>query len=240
LVRIARRLADYVAVSIFVNPTQFGPKEDLARYPRALRRDRDLLSRAGAQLLFYPSVRTIYPSGYRTFVEVEDLSKVLCGRSRPGHFRGVATVVLKLLNIVKPDLAVFGRKDFQQSVIIRRMARDLNVDVRIVIGPTVREKSGLAMSSRNKYLTPIERRNAAVINQALRRARAGFRKGEIRDSKVLIRTIRKMVTDRGGRIDYIAVTDPERLAPVRKAERGDLIALAAFFGQTRLIDNITL
>jgi pantoate--beta-alanine ligase len=240
LVRIARRRADFAAVSIFVNPAQFGPREDLARYPRNLRRDRDLLIRAGCDLLFYPSVRAIYPEGYRTYVEVEELGKVLCGRSRPGHFRGVATVVLKLLNIVKPDLAVFGRKDFQQAVVIRRMVRDLNVDVRIFTGPTVREKSGLAMSSRNKYLTPVERRNAAVIYRALRRVRTGFRKGESRDPKTLTRTIRDMVAEKGGRIDYVAITDPERLTPVKKAKRGDLVALAAFFGKTRLIDNIIL
>jgi pantoate--beta-alanine ligase len=240
LVRIARRAADYVAVSIFVNPTQFGPREDLTRYPRDLRRDRALLAKTGAQLLFYPSARALYPEGYRTYVEVTELSGVLCGSSRPGHFRGVATIVLKLFDIIKPDLAVFGRKDFQQSVIIRRMVRDLDLDVRIIIGPTIREKSGLAMSSRNDYLTPARRRDAAVIYQALRLARNGFRKGETRDPKAMTRMMKKMIGGRGGRVDYVAVVDPDRLAPVAKAARGDLIAVAAFFGKTRLIDNISL
>jgi len=240
LIRIARRRADYVAVSIFVNPAQFGPREDLARYPRNEQRDRSLLTKAGVDLLFYPTVRTIYPPGYRTYVEVTGLSKVLCGLSRPGHFRGVATVVLKLFDIIKPDLAVFGRKDFQQSVIIRRMVRDLDVDVRIIIGPTIREKSGLAMSSRNDYLAPGQRRDAAVIYRTLRRARTTFRERETADPKVLTGMIKKMIGHRGGRVDYIAVVNPDDLAPVKKAARGDLIALAVFFGKTRLIDNITL
>ena len=240
LVRIARHYADYVVVSIFVNPTQFGPREDLARYPRNMHRDRALLTKAGTDLLFYPTLRAIYPKGYRTYVEVTGLSGVLCGSSRSGHFRGVATIVLKLFNIIKPDLAVFGRKDFQQSVIIRRMVWDLDVAVRIMTGPTVREKSGLAMSSRNDYLTPVLRRDAAIIYQALRCARTGFRKGETADPSALTGMIKKMIGNRGGRVDYVSVVDPDRLAPVKKAKRGDLIAVAAFFGKTRLIDNITL
>jgi len=240
LVRIARRRADYVVVSIFINPTQFGPREDLVRYPRNMRQDRALLTKAGVDILFYPSVRALYPEGYRTYVEVTGLSRVLCGSSRPGHFRGVATIVLKLFNIIKPDLAVFGRKDFQQSVIIRRMVRDLDVAVRIITGPTVREKSGLAMSSRNDYLTAVLRRDAAIIYQALLRVRTRFRKGETADPKSLTGMIKKMIGNRGGRVDYVSVVDPDRLASVKKAKRGDLIAVAAVFGKTRLIDNIIL
>jgi pantoate--beta-alanine ligase len=240
LVRLARKHADYIVVSSFVNPAQFGPKEDLARYPRDPARDRLLLARAGADLLFRPPDREMYPKGYRTFVDVSGLSGVLCGLSRPGHFRGVATVVLKLFNIVRPDVAVFGRKDFQQTVVIKSMARDLNTGVRIVTGPTVRGKSGLAMSSRNDYLTPRERRDAAVLYQALRQARAEFRKGATADPKVLIGKMKKRIAGRGGRIDYIAVVNPDDLTPVVKARRGDLIALAVFFGKTRLIDNIII
>jgi pantoate--beta-alanine ligase len=240
LVRLAHKHADYVVVSIFVNPAQFGPKEDLTRYPRDPARDRRFLKRAGADLLFRPTVQEMYPRGYRTFVDVADLSGVLCGLSRPGHFRGVATVVLKLFNIVRPDVAVFGRKDFQQTVVIKRMARDLNIGVQIVTGPTVREKSGLAMSSRNDYLTPRQRRDAAVLYQTLRQARVEIRKGATSDPKVLIGKMKKRIAGRGGRVDYVAVVNPDELTPVVKARRGDLVALAVFFGKTRLIDNIVI
>lgn len=240
LVRLARRRADHVVASIFVNPAQFGPREDLARYPRDLARDLRLLRQAGCDLVFFPSVRAMYPAGYRTYVNVTGFDSVLCGASRPGHFRGVATVVLKLFNIVRPDIAVFGRKDFQQTVVIRRMAADLDLDLRVVVGPTVREKSGLAMSSRNKYLSAGDRRRAAVLYRTLRWASAAVRAGKLRDPKALIARMKKMIRRSGGRIDYAEVVEPTDLAPARRLRRGQVAALAVFFGKTRLIDNITL
>lgn len=240
LIRLAQRQAGFLVVSIFVNPTQFGPREDLDRYPRDLKRDLQLLKTAGVDLVFVPSVRTMYPNGYRTYVDVTGLSSTLCGASRPGHFRGVATVVLKLFNIVQPDIAVFGRKDFQQAVIIRRMAKDLNLDLKIIIGPTIREADGLAMSSRNKYLTSSQRHQAVVLSQALRWARATVRSGRIRDPRPLIAAMKRMIQRRGGRVDYAAVVDPDELMPVRRLQPGQIALAAVFFGQTRLIDNITL
>lgn len=240
LIRLARRSSKFVVVSIFVNPTQFGPAEDLDRYPRNLARDLRLLKTAGCDLVFCPSVRTMYPVGYRTMVEVKGLSEVLCGASRPGHFRGVATVVLKLFNIIKPDVAVFGRKDYQQAVIIRRMVKDFNLDLAIITGPTVREADGLAMSSRNKYLSPDQRLRAVVLSQSLRWARAAVRSGRIRDPRSLIAAMKRMIRRRGGRVDYVAVVDPVELMPVRRLQTGQVALVAVFFGQTRLIDNITL
>ena len=240
LVRLARRHAKFVVVSIFVNPTQFGPAEDLVRYPRDLARDLRLLEAAGCDLVFFPSVRTMYPDGYRTYADVTGFDAVLCGASRPGHFRGVATVVLKLFNIVKPDIAVFGRKDFQQTMVIRRMAADLDLDPKIVIAPTVRDKSGLAKSSRNKYLNDRERGQAAVLYRSLRRARQAVRTGRLRDPKTLVAEMERMIRESGGRIDYVAVVSPVDLQPVKRLRRGQIALVAVFFGKTRLIDNITL
>ncbi len=240
LIRIAHKHSDYVVCSIFVNPTQFGPNEDFNRYPRDLKRDENLLKKERVDLLFYPSVKEMYPDGYKTYVEVEELSSVLCGKSRPGHFRGVATVVLKLFNIVQPDIAVFGEKDYQQAIIIKQMVKDLNLDVRVITGPIVRESDGLAMSSRNTYLSPEERINATIIYKALTWAKDSFYKENIKSPEYLITQIRKMIEERGGNVDYISIVDKNDLTPVRFLKKGDRILLAVFFGKTRLIDNIAI
>jgi pantoate--beta-alanine ligase len=238
LVRRAKRLSDTVVVSIFVNPTQFGPGEDFGRYPRDFRRDKTLLARAGADIIFYPRVRDMYPPGHATFVEVERLTNGLCGASRPGHFRGVVTVVAKLFNIVMPHVAVFGAKDAQQAFIIRRMVRDLAFDVRVVVAPTVREKDGLAMSSRNTYLTPKQRAEAPVLHRALLLARRMVKAGERSAARVKAAARRLIERESHGRIDYVEITDTEELKPVRTIKAEVLVALAVFFGRTRLIDNI--
>lgn len=239
LVRLARRKCDFLVVSIFVNPIQFGPKEDFRQYPRDLKKDLSMLRREGVDLVFNPSVREVYAPGHRTHVEVADWSRLLCGASRPIHFRGVTTVVLKLFNIIEPDIAVFGRKDFQQAVIIKRMVEDLNLDVSVITGPIVREKDGLAMSSRNIYLRPVQRQNAVILNGSLKWARSAFKKG-IRDVKDVRKRMAQMIRKKGGKIDYIAAVDKNTLEPVKKLKRGTLIALAVFFGRTRLIDNTIL
>ncbi len=237
LVRLAKKKSKFVVVSIFVNPTQFAPHEDLKKYPRDLKRDLNKLKAEGVDLVFYPSVKTMYPAGYKTYVTVRELSKVLCGISRPTHFEGVATVVLKLFNIVQPDIAVFGRKDYQQLVIIKRMVKDLNLGTKIIAGRIVREKDGLAMSSRNTYLSQKDRKNAAILYQALQWARKAFR-DRISDPQKITKRMRRMIQGRGGRIDYIEVIDKDSLEPVRKLRKGDVIVLAVYFGETRLIDNI--
>jgi pantoate--beta-alanine ligase len=239
LVRIARKKCDFLIVSIFVNPTQFGPKEDFRRYPRDLRRDLRLLKMEGVDLVFYPSVREMYPAGYRTYVEVHEWSRLLCGASRPTHFRGVTTVVLKLFNILAPDIAVFGRKDYQQAVIIGKMVKDLNLRIRVITGPIVREKDGLAMSSRNKYLNARERKNALVLGESLKWVRQAYKRG-LRDPQAGILRMNRMIKGKGGRIDYIEMVDKNTLEPVRKLKKGTLVALAVFFGKTRLIDNTIL
>lgn len=239
LVRLARKKCDLLVVSIFVNPTQFGPKEDLRRYPRDLKRDLRLLGKESVDLVFYPSVREMYPDGYRTYVEVTEWSKRLCGASRPIHFRGVTTVVLKLFNILEPDVAVFGGKDFQQALIIKKMVRDLDLNVRIMVGKTIRERDGLAMSSRNIFLDERERKNATILHESLRWVRHAYKNG-VRDSRILISNMRKMIMQKGGKIDYIETVDTNTLEPVKNLKKGNLIALAVFFGRTRLIDNTIL
>jgi len=240
LLKIAKENSDFVVCSIFVNPIQFGPHEDFNRYPRDLKRDETLLKKEKIDLLFYPSIKEMYPEGYKTYVEVTDLSSVLCGRSRPGHFRGVATVVLKLFNIVQPDIAVFGEKDYQQAVIIERMVKDLNLDIKIIRGPIVREADGLAMSSRNVYLSPIERQNATILYKALQWARDAYYKENIHSPGYITQRMQQMIEEKGGQIDYIAVVDEKDLTPVRFLKKGNLILLAVFFGNTRLIDNIVI
>jgi pantoate--beta-alanine ligase len=240
LVAMARRQTDFVVVSIFVNPTQFGPHEDFERYPRSLEQDVAQCAGAGADLVFAPAPAVMYPPGYRTFVEVTGLQDVLCGPSRPGHFRGVATVVLKLLNQVQPDRAYFGQKDAQQARIIRQLVRDLDVPVEVVIGPTVREADGLALSSRNQYLDADQRRHATVLYRALEEARARVAAGE-RDATVL----RQLLHDRiaatpGAVLDYAEVVDADTLAPLDHLRGPTLLALAVKFGDTRLIDNLTI
>lgn len=239
LVRLARRKSGFLVVSIFVNPAQFGLKEDLKEYPRDLKRDLRLLKKERVDLVFCPSVAQMYPGGYQTYVEVSRWSRILCGASRPVHFRGVATVVLKLINIVEPDIAVFGRKDFQQAVIIERMVKDLNLDVKILTGPIVREKDGLAMSSRNTYLSADQRKNAAILFRSLKWLKQEYGNG-LRDPKTAESRMAAMITVKDGRIDYIAFADKNTLEPVKELRRGTLAALAVFFGKTRLIDNILL
>jgi len=241
LIRRARRVAGKggsVVVSIFVNPTQFGPKEDLSRYPRPFAKDRWLCASLGVDAIFHPSAREMYREDFSTWVNEERVSRGLCGASRPGHFRGVCTVVLKLFTVVQPDAAIFGLKDFQQCGVIARMVRDLDVPVRLVFAPTVRERDGLALSSRNAYLSPEERAEAPSLRRALLAARAAFLKGE-RSAAKLTRIVRRRISDTA-QVDYVDVVDAVSLEPVRAAKTGDTIALAAFFGRTRLIDNIQL
>lgn len=240
LVRRARAENDRVAVSIFVNPTQFGPHEDYARYPRDLERDLRLLEPLGVDLVFIPSVEEMYPPGFQTWVIVEEVSRPLEGASRPGHFRGVATVVAKLFNILQPDRAYFGQKDAQQTVVIRRMVQDLNIPVEIVICPTVREPDGLAMSSRNSYLNPEERRAATVLFRALQAAKARYEAGE-RDAERLREAMREVIrAEPLARIDYVSVAHPETLQELERVEGPALLSLAVYIGTTRLIDNLML
>ncbi len=240
LVRRARREADAVVISIFVNPLQFGPREDLSTYPRDIRRDRDLARSEGCDVLFVPTVRQMYPDGFSTRVSVERLDAILCGASRPGHFTGVCTVVLKLVNTVEPDAVVLGQKDAQQAVILKRMLRDLNVDVRVIVGPTLRERDGLALSSRNRYLSPRDRENALAISRSLFAARELIRDGE-RDADRISRKIRTTLSCSGiSRIDYVAVVDARELVPLSTLRGDVLIAVAVRVGKARLIDNIRL
>jgi pantoate--beta-alanine ligase len=238
LVRAARRRSDSVVVSVFVNPIQFGPSEDFRRYPRNFQRDRRLLAQVGTDVIFRPSVTDMYPPGFLTHVDVGRLASQLCGRSRPGHFEGVTTVVAKLLNVVRPDVAVFGQKDAQQALVIQRMVRDLDYATRIVIVPTVREPDGLAMSSRNAYLTPAQRAEAPVLHRSLVRAREIVRGGERSAARIKAAMRRMIARESGGRVDYVEVVDTSDLAPVRAIRGEVLVALAVFFGRTRLIDNL--
>ena len=242
LIKAARNETGYVVVSIFVNPTQFGPNEDLNRYPRPLERDLELCDKAGVDLVFHPQPAVLYPPDYRTFVEVTGLQDVMCGASRPGHFRGVATVVLKLFNLVQPDRAYFGQKDAQQARLIEQMVRDLNVPVEIRVCPIVREADGLALSSRNGYLEAEERRRATVLYCALSEARRRIEAGE-RDAAA----VRQMMAERiasvpGAVLDYAAVVDADSLQALSRIDvgRSVMLALAVRFGGTRLIDNLLI
>jgi pantoate--beta-alanine ligase len=229
-----------VAVSIFVNPTQFGPHEDFSRYPRTFAADRKMCRRAGVDLIFHPTPAEMYPEGFSTYVGENTVSSLLCGASRPGHFRGVCTVVLKLFQIIQPQIAIFGLKDYQQCAVIRRMVRDLNLPIRIVTAETVREPDGLALSSRNQYLTAEERSQAPGLRAALLAAREARRAGES-DAAVLRRVVVGRIRKASlARIDYVEIVDGRTLQPVRAATAQSVIALAVFFGQTRLIDNIRL
>lgn len=239
LVRAAREQCDVVAASVFVNPKQFGPNEDFAKYPRDLERDSKLLAAEGVALLFAPSVEEMYPAGAATAVYVEGLSEKLCGRSRPGHFRGVTIVVAKLFNIVEPNAAFFGQKDAAQLAIIRRMVRDLNFSVEIVGCPIVREPDGLAMSSRNSYLSPAERKQALALSRALQEIAGKFAAGERSASPLIAAGKTVLAQEPAIRLDYLEIVDPETLEPVEDA-RGTLVAIAAFVGATRLIDNTVL
>jgi len=240
LVETARRESSPVVVSIFVNPKQFAPNEDFAKYPRAFDADRELLEHAGVDVLFAPAVEEMYPAGFRTVVNVEGLSDGLEGRMRPGHFRGVATVVLRLLEIVSPRFAYFGRKDAQQARIIRQMASDLALDTEIVACPIVREPDGLAMSSRNAYLSPSERRAATVLFRALSRAKEMIGEGE-RDAARLIDAMRRVLAAEPLAFpDYVEIVDAESLEPVTHLRKDSLALLAVRIGTTRLIDNMLI
>ena len=240
LVERARHESDHVAASVFVNPTQFGPQEDLSRYPRDLERDRSLLDDAGVDLLFAPSAAEMYPVGFSTAVDVAGPAARLEGERRPGHFRGVATIVLKLFQVVEPDRAYFGQKDAQQLAVVRRMVRDLDLRPAIVACPTIRELDGLAMSSRNLYLGPEDRRAAPVLHRALQRAAALWREGE-RTGAVLRQAVTDVVSaEPRARLDYASLVDPDTFAEVEGRAESCLAALAVFFGSTRLIDNALL
>ena len=237
LVRDAKIRGERVVVSIFVNPMQFGPSEDFAKYPRDLQRDRALLESLGADVLFHPTVAEIYPDGYQTHIEVENLSLPLCGAVRPGHFRGVATVVAKLFNIVQPHVAVFGEKDFQQLQVVRRLVRDLSMDVEIVGHPIVREADGLAMSSRNAYLTPEERRAAVCLSRALCKAEKLARRGET-CAKPLLRVVAaELAREPLAQVEYAKLCDADSLQEIDRVQGTAVLALAVRFGRARLIDN---
>jgi pantoate--beta-alanine ligase len=240
LVRAARAQSDIIAASIFVNPLQFGLNEDLSKYPRTFERDCELLEKEGVAFLFAPSVAEMYPERPITYVNVEGLSDKLCGRSRPGHFRGVSTVVAKLFNIIEPDLAFFGQKDAAQLAIIRRMVRDLNIPVEIVAGVIVRELDGLAMSSRNAYLDDQQRKSALVLYRSLQHVKTIFEQGE-RTSTRIIAAGKQILSDEPAlKLDYLEVVDPDTLDSLEAIRGKALVAVAGFLGNTRLIDNILL
>jgi pantoate--beta-alanine ligase len=240
LVRAAKSQCAVVAVSIFVNPTQFGPNEDFTRYPRSFAHDCQLLEKEGVDLLFGPPVEEMYPAGAVTWVTVEGLSDRLCGRSRPGHFRGVTTVVAKLFHIIAPDAAFFGQKDAAQVAIIRRMVRDLNFPVEIVACPIVREADGLAMSSRNSFLEPEQRKAALVLYRSLSEIRKRFASGERETQELIAAGKQAFAQEPSVRLDYLEIVDPETLGPLPNITSPALVAVAAFVGTTRLIDNIVL
>ncbi|MBI5043628.1 MAG: pantoate--beta-alanine ligase [Nitrospirae bacterium] len=234
LMRFAKKVTDVVVVSIFVNPTQFGPKEDFNAYPRDMEGDKRKCLEAGVDILFIPPASEIYPENYITYVNVEKITDVMCGASRPGHFRGVATIVAKLFNIVKPDKAFFGQKDYQQTVIIKRMAADLNMDIDIEVLPTVRESDGPAMSSRNFYLNEEERKAAACLYRSLTKAEEMIKSGE-RGSAKIIGSMQKIIeAEKLAKIDYITIADAETLEEAKTIDRKVVIALAVWIGKTRL------
>jgi len=240
LMRLAAQKADVVVISLFVNPTQFGPGEDFEEYPRDFNRDKNLAEENGVDIIFHPDQKEMYPEGFLTSVEVDKISRVLCGISRPHHFQGVTTVCAKLFHIVKPHFAVFGQKDFQQSVIIKRMVEDMNFDLDIITAPIIREADGLAMSSRNTYLSKAEREDALSLNRALFQAREMIQKGE-RSTEKLNNFIKKEISEKKHtRIDYISIVHPETLQPLDLIKDKVLLALAVFVGKTRLIDNVLI
>lgn len=236
----ARRRAKTVVVSIFVNPTQFGVNEDLDSYPRDLERDKKVAAAAGVDVIFAPKAADMYPEGYQSYLNVEELTTHLCGASRPGHFRGVTTVVAKLFNIVMPTLAVFGKKDFQQLAVIRRMVKDFNFDVEIVGMPIVREGDGLALSSRNARLTPEQRQEALCLSRAIAAARDAFGKGERNVAALKEKALAVIGAEKGAEVDYLEFRDQDTLLPQEQANERTLLALAVRVGSVRLIDNCVL
>jgi pantoate--beta-alanine ligase len=240
LVQAARQQCDIVVASIFVNPKQFGPNEDLSRYPRTLEQDCQMLAAEGVDVVFTPTAEAMYPPGASTFVDVEGVSDRLDGVSRPGHFRGVATVVAKLFHIVQPDFSFFGQKDAAQVAVLRKMVRELDFPLEIIVRPTVREPDGLAISSRNRYLSAEERRQALALSRALHAAEMLTTRGEHRTA-ALLQTVRETLQQEPAiRVDYLAVVDPDTLLPIDDLRAGGLVAVAAYVGNTRLIDNVLL
>ena len=240
LMHKARNLADHLIISIFVNPTQFGVGEDLDKYPRDLERDKKLAAHARVECIFHPTPEQMYPKGYATYIDVEGITTGLCGASRPTHFRGVSTVCAKLFNIIEPDVAVFGEKDFQQLCVIKRMVEDLNMNVQIVPHATVREDDGLAMSSRNTYLSPQDRQNATVLYKSLLHARGLCQEGELNAQAVREAAVAMIESTPGAVIDSIEIVNPHTLQPLDTIIPGAVMALAVKFGRTRLIDNMVI
>ena len=240
LMEEAKKLGDIVVVSIFVNPTQFAPNEDLEKYPRDFKGDEEKCKNVGVDIIFYPTPENMYPDMYQTYIDVLNVTKNLCGASRPLHFRGVTTVVAKLFNIVLPDFAFFGEKDFQQLVVIKRMVEDLNFPVKVIGCPIVREEDGLAMSSRNKYLNAEERKSALCLSKAVKKVEEFFKKGENKSSELLAEAARIIKAEPYTSIDYLKIVDMESMEDVELVERNSLFALAVKVGETRLIDNIKL
>jgi len=241
LIEKARKENDIVVVSIFVNPTQFGPNEDYERYPRPFKEDVKKCSECKVDFIFYPSVKDMYPEGFLTYVEVTRLSNILCGAFRPGHFRGVTTVVLKLFNIIQPDIAYFGLKDYQQYIIIKKMAKDLNMDIKIKGLPIIRDKDGLALSSRNQYLSADERKDALLLYKSLMEAKKMILSGEVNSSKIKKRIYKILLSGkyiRKKNIDYVAIIHPESLEKLDIIDKQCVIALAVRIGKARLIDNM--
>lgn len=240
LIRAARQQCDAVIATIFVNPAQFGPNEDFSKYPRTLEADCDLLRAENVELLFTPAVEEMYPLGATTVIEVEHISDRLDGQSRPGHFRGVATIVAKLFNIVAPDKAFFGQKDAAQVAILRRMVRDLNFNLEIVVCPTVREPDGLAMSSRNRYLSPEDRHRALILSRALRHIENRVAEGVLESAALIDTGLAVLAEQPDARLDYLRIVDPDTLEDLRDVSKGALAAIAAWIGPARLIDNILI
>ncbi|MBU1148357.1 MAG: pantoate--beta-alanine ligase [Candidatus Omnitrophica bacterium] len=240
LIRRAKKDTDRVVVSIFVNPMQFGPKEDFKKYPRDLNCDLMLCRKEDVDIVFMPDAKTIYANGFSTYVNVEKLTESLCGASRPDHFKGVATVVAKLFNIVQPDIAYFGQKDAQQAIVIKKMVEDLNMTIKIKVMPIIREKDGLAMSSRNLYLSPQERKQAPSLYRSLKLAKSLYRNGE-RNSKNIKKSMRNEILKHPHvKIDYVSIVDMKKLKPLNRISNKVLVAVAAKIGKTRLIDNTIL
>ena len=240
LIKRARKENDFVIVSIFVNPLQFAPREDYQRYTRNLQADNLLCRKNGVDIIFYPDANQIYPQGFKTYIFIEKFSDVLCGKFRPGHFKGVATIVTKLFNIIQPDIAYFGQKDAQQAIIIQRMVRDLNMPVKIKITFIIRQRDGLALSSRNSYLTAKQREDATVLFEAISAAKTMTKQG-VADSREIIRAIREIIQEKKtAQIQYVEIVDLNELKPVKTIQHKALVALAVKIGKTRLIDNVII
>jgi len=240
LVRAAKKHTDVVVMSIFINPIQFGPGEDFKKYPKDLKHDEEVARTAGVDVIFYPSLESMYPDGYATHIIVKELTCNLCGESRPDHFSGVATIVTKLFNIVKPEVAYFGQKDMQQALMVKKMVADLNMDIHIKTMPIVRESDGLAMSSRNMHLSNGERRDATILHKSLKHAEILVKNGE-RDASKVIKAVESMIkTKQLARIEYVKVVDAKKLKDTKTISGLVAVAVAVFFGSTRLIDNTTI